>query len=383
MGRPLTPAAYRVDYVFTISGQEFVLTDEPVQIVAGAPEAQARRKLAVIAPVSLAYPFEVALFAPGAAKTVTVEVTAARATTSGTLSLVSAADGWKISPASQRFTLAAVGETKRFSFQVTAPAAGGSANLFANAVVNGGHYSAGRTVFSYPHLPVQLLQSPARLKVAAFPLAMKGKTVGYLPGAGDSVSDCLTQMGYTVKPLTGADLTPEKLRGLDAVVIGVRAFNERTDLAATLPGLFAWVEAGGTVVAQYNRSNNNLHFPLAPLPRSNDGSQPQLRVTDETAPVTFLAPDHPALNVPNKITAADFDGWVQERGAYFPATWDERYDPLLAMSDPGEKQPNSGLLVAPSGKGYFVYTSLSFFRQLPAGVPGAYRLFANLVSLGK
>jgi hypothetical protein len=109
-----------------------------------------------------------------------------------------------------------------------------------------------------------------------------------------------------------------------------------------------------------------------------------LRVTDETAPVTFIAPEHTALNVPNKITAADFNGWVQERGAYFPSTWDtERFTPLLAMSDPGEKQPDSSVLIAQHGKGYYVYTGVAFFRQLPAGVPGAYRLFANLVSLGK
>jgi len=106
-------------------------------------------------------------------------------------------------------------------------------------------------------------------------------------------------------------------------------------------------------------------------------------VTDENAPVTFLLPDHPALNVPNKITAADFAGWVQERGAYFASQWDDRYAAPLAMSDPGEKQPNSSLLIAKDGNGYYVYTSLAFFRQMPAGVPGAYRLFANLVSLGK
>jgi hypothetical protein len=151
-----------------------------------------------------------------------------------------------------------------------------------------------------------------------------------------------------------------------------------------MPGLFAWVEAGGTVIAQYNRPNNLKSKTLGPYSLSIEGSAPALRVTDETAPVTFLAPDHPVLNSPNKITAADFEGWVQERGLYFPSKWDEaRYVSILGMSDPGEAPLRSSLLVARHGKGYFVYTGLAFFRQLPAGVPGAQRLFANLVSLGE
>jgi len=166
------------------------------------------------------------------------------------------------------------------------------------------------------------------------------------------------------------------LRGLDAVVIGIRAFNVRTDLPAQLPALFDYVKSGGTVIEQYNRPTTN-HLAPFELEISND------RVTDENAAVTFLAPDHPALNTPNKITSADFAGWVQERGLYFPNHWDEHFTPLIACNDPGESPKKGGLLVARYGEGYFVYTGLAWFRQLPAGVPGAYRLFANLVSLGK
>ncbi|MEO6245471.1 MAG: PIG-L family deacetylase [Opitutaceae bacterium] len=383
IGQPINPPAFPVEFVFEIGGQTLVLADQPVQIVAGASEAQQRRSLAVISPVSLAFPYEVELFAPKATKTTVVEVTGARANAHGALQLTGPA-GWKISPASHTFTLAEVGEKATFAFTVTAPAGSSSGVLSATADVGGARYGTKRVEFSYAHLPLQLLQPPARLKVAAFDFAIRGKAVGYLPGAGDSVAENLAQLGYTVRPLTSADLTPEKLRGLDAVVIGVRAFNERKDLAANLPGLFAWVEAGGTVVAQYNRPANNLRGPLAPYELSINGSAPALRVTDETAPVTFVAPDHPALNTPNKISQADFEGWVQERGAYFPATWDKtKFATLLAMSDPGEQQPDSSVLVAQYGKGYYVYTGLAFFRQLPAGVPGAYRLFANLVSLGK
>ncbi|MSU49425.1 MAG: PIG-L family deacetylase [Opitutus sp.] len=383
IGQPINPPAFPVEFVFEIGGQTVVIADEPVQIVPGAPQAQQRRALAVIPPVSLGFPYEVELFAPGVARSTMVDVVAARAGVRGALQLTGPA-GWKISPASHPFNIAKVGDKARLTFTVTPPAQASSGSLNASAEIGGARYGTMRVEFSYPHLPVHLLQPPARLKVAAFDFAIRGKIVGYLPGAGDSVAENLGQLGYTVKPLTGADLTPEKLRGLDAVVIGVRAFNERKDLEKNLPGLFAWVEAGGTVIAQYNRPNNNLRLPLAPFPLSIAGNAPALRVTDETAPVTLLAPDHPALNVPNKIGPADFDGWVQERGAYFPSSWDEtRFTALLAMSDPGEKQPDSSLLVAKHGKGYYVYTGVAFFRQLPAGVPGAYRLFANLVSLGK
>ncbi len=382
IGQPENPPPFMVEYVFVVGDQDLVIPDEP-HAPATQPGESARR-LAVISPVSLSFGSVVALFTPGAKKSVEVEVTAARSGATGTLHLESPA-GWSISPASQPFKFSQTGEKTKLAFTVTAPAATASGSLLAVAeMADGTRYSNQHDEIHYAHIPVQILQPPARLKVAAFDFAIRGKAVGYLPGAGDDTASSLQQLGYTVTTLTGADLTVEKLRGLDAVVLGVRAFNERTDLAANLPGLLAYAEQGGTVIAQYNRPNGLRTPQLGPYPLSIAGQAPALRVTDETAPVTFLLPDHPALNTPNKITAADFAGWVQERGAYFASSWDgSHYAAPLAMSDPGETQPESSLLIAPHGKGFYVYTSLAFFRQLPAGVPGAYRLFANLVSLGK
>jgi LmbE family N-acetylglucosaminyl deacetylase len=382
IGTPENPPTFPIDYLFEVGGQTLAIATQPVQLVSAAPEAQAKRKLVAIPPVALSFPFEVALFAPGATKSVVVDVKAARAGVNGTIRLEAPA-GWKISPKSRAFEFKNVGDKSDFTFDLTAPAQLTTAEFTAVATVGKNSYTNGRVAINYPHLPVQLLLPPARLRVAAFDLKIRGQKVGYLPGAGDSTAENLTEMGYQVVTLSGLDLIPEKLKGLDAVVIGVRAFNERKDLEPNLPGLFAWVEQGGTVIAQYNRPANNLTKNLGPYPLSIAGNAPDLRVTDETAPVIFLAADHPALNFPNKITQADFDGWVQERGAYFPSKWDEPDVPLFAMSDPGEKQPDSSVLVAKYGKGYYVYTGLGFFRQLPAGVPGAYRLFANLVSLGK
>jgi hypothetical protein len=289
-----------------------------------------------------------------------------------------------VAPVAQPFQLAAVGARTTLRFEVTAPAQAGAGRMTAAAVLGGQRYSQQRIEINYPHIPLQLLQPPARARLLCTEVAKRGQRVGYLAGAGDDTAAALEQLGYAVTMLSGADLTPEKLAGLDAVVIGVRAFNERRDLSASVNGLWKYVENGGTVIAQYNRPNGLRTEALGPYSLSIQGSAPQLRVTDETAPVTVLAPEHPALTTPNRIGKADFDGWVQERGAYFPSTWDkEHYQPIFAMSDPGEAPLQSSLLVARHGKGYYVYTGLAFFRQLPAGVPGAYRLFANLVSLGK
>lgn len=380
IGQPENAPPFMVDYTFDVAGQKLVVSSEPL---APTKPGKPGRRLAIISPVSLRFGSGVALFAPGADKKIAVEVTAARAGERGQLRLEVPA-GWTVSPASQPFQLAKTGDKASLAFTVTAPAKAASGTVLAVAEVGGVKFSHQRVEIRYDHIPLQLLQTPARLKVSAFEHATRGKNVGYLPGAGDDTVEALEQLGYTVTTLKGADLTAEKLHGLDAVVIGVRAFNERTDLAENFPGLLAYVEAGGTVIAQYNRPNGLKAQQLGPYELSIQGPAPALRVTEENAPVVFLAPDHPALNRPNRIGPADFVGWVQERGTYFPSKWDqEHYTPILAMNDTGEQPLKSSLLIAKHGKGYYIYTGLTFFRQLPAGVPGGYRLFANLVSLGK
>ncbi len=373
IGQPENPPVFPIEYVFTLmGGLTFVVPVEPVQAGTG-------RRLDVIPPVSLDFVSDVKLFAPGSAHPVEIEITAARANSTGTLRLNAPAD-WKISPASQPFNLATVGEKKKFTFSVTAPEKPASASITASAQMGDATFGSRRIEIAYKHIPHLLLQPPACLKAICLDLAIRGQRIGYVPGAGDNVADALTQMGYEVTALTGADLTTNRLKDFDAVVIGVRAFNVRTDLASRMPALFDFVASGGNLIEQYNRPGNDLKSDqLAPYSLKLSGD----RVTDENAAVTFLAPEHPVLNTPNKITPADFDGWVQERGIYFPNQWDGHFTPILACNDAGESPLNGGLLVAQYGKGYFVYTGLVFFRELPAGVPGAYRLFANLISLGK
>ena len=376
IGLPENPPAFPIEQVFEVDGQTLVIPDEPVQVTTNM---MGRRRLDVIAPVSLRFVSDVKLFTPGATKPVEVEITAARNDAYGTLQL-EAPTGWEIKPALQSFRLAKTGARARFTFMVTAPKKPDTTRIVASAEIDGARFSNQRIEIHYAHIPLQLLQPPARLKVVSLDMATRGKRVGYIPGAGDDIAECLGEMGYDVTTLSGADLTTSRLADFDAVVVGIRAFNTRTDLVEHLPALFAFVEAGGNVIEQYNRPGNDLKTEqLTPYTLKLS----QERVTDENAPMTFLAPDHPVLNTPNKITGKDFDGWVQERGIYFPNQWDEHFTPILACNDAGEAPKQGALLVAKYGKGYFVYTSLVFFRQLPEGVPGAYRLFANLVSLGK
>jgi LmbE family N-acetylglucosaminyl deacetylase len=369
IGRPENPPVFPVEYVFEVAGQELVVHDEPV---AGT------RRLDVIPPVSLKFASGVQLFAPGSQRSVTMIVTAQRANSDGTLRLI-VPDGWQAMPESQSFNLSAVGDHADLQFTLTSPPQAAEAIVTADAAINGAHFNNQRIELKYSHLPFLLLQPAARLKAVALDWSIRGKTVGYIAGAGDDTEAALKQMGYSVVDLTGADLTPKKLHDLDAVVIGIRAFNVRNDLADSMPGLFNYIQNGGVVIAQYNRPDNEKTIGIAPF----DLHVSQARVTDPNAAMTFLAPDHPAMNTPNKITPADFDGWVQERGTYFPDDWDNHFTALFACSDAGEAPLKGSLLIAPYGKGYYVYTGLTFFRQLPAGVPGAYRLFANLVSLGK
>jgi LmbE family N-acetylglucosaminyl deacetylase len=374
IGRPENPPAYPIEQIFEVGGQKLVIADEPVEILATG----GHRRLEVVAPVALSFDYDVQNFIPGVARPVQVHIAAVRPGIAGELRLEAPPD-WKISPASQPFQIAEAGQKTTVAFTVTPPVHTTSTDMVAHAQLNGATYDVGRIEIRYSHIPPLLLQPTAQLKAVAMNLAIRGTSVGYLPGAGDSVAQCLEQMGYKVRQLDANDLTEDGLRGLDALVIGVRAFNVRTDLAAHLPAIFAFCEAGGNVILQYNRPEGTKTEKMSPYNLAISGD----RVTDEQSPVTFLAPDHPALNVPNKITSADFDGWVQERGIYFPNKWDDNFAPLIACNDPGEAPLKSGILVAKYGKGYFVYTSLVWFRELPAGVPGAYRLFANLVSLGK
>ncbi len=378
IGLPENPPAFPITYVFGIGGQQIHLADEPVQMIEDSARGLTARRLDVIPAASVGFATDVVVFRPGATKEVDVGVSAHRDNGAGTLAL-DAPVGWTVVPASRPVSASKAGNSGKYTFTITAPNTATTATIGAHVTIGDRTWNTSRGAIDYPHIPRQLLQPVANFKAVSVDIATRGKTVAYIPGAGDDVPEALDQMGYTVTKIPAKSVTADTLRRFDAVVIGVRASNTNADLGAAMPALTAYAEGGGTVIEQYNQNGSLRNTVLGPYPLSIGGD----RVTNEDAPVTFLAPDHPVLNAPNKITASDFEGWVQERGIYFPNFWDSRYTPILGMSDAGEAQLNGSLLIAKVGKGYFAYTGLVFFRELPAGVPGAYRLFANLISLGK
>jgi hypothetical protein len=290
--------------------------------------------------------------------------------------------GWECTPASRSFQLHDVGSEVSLSFRVR-PSAGvgpGSYEIRAVALTERGEeFGEGVTIIDYPHIPRAAILRTARARTSVFPVEVpEGLKVGYVMGSGDSGPDAIRQMGLDVELLAPDRIRDGDYGGLDVVVLGIRAYETRPDLRAANDALLGFARDGGTVIVQYNK----YEYPqggFAPFPV--EMARPHDRVTDEGATVRILEPGHPVFLEPNRIGQEDFEGWVQERGLYFLSEWDSRYTPLLAMADPGEEPKTGGLMVAEVGDGVYVYTGLAFFRQFPEGVPGAYRLFANLLSL--
>ncbi|MBP7142233.1 MAG: PIG-L family deacetylase [Opitutaceae bacterium] len=378
IGTPENSPVLPVEHVFEINGKTITAADSVVQVIDDPIRGEIRRQVQVVPPVTLYFPQDLELFSPGEERAVWVEVEATRPGTVGRIEIEAPA-GWAVKSSSQSFDLKDRGARARIPFTIEAPQEPATAMLGARATVNGAVVRTSRIDIRYDHIPAQLIQPPAQARLVSLNLAIKGKSVGYLPGAGDLVAESIRRMGCEVTILGSGDLTADRLRAFDSVVLGVRAFNTREDIEPSLPALFDYAQQGGTVIVQYNTTADLKSTRFAPYPLTLSRE----RVVDETAPVTILAVDHPAMTAPNRIGPADFEHWVQERGLYFPGRWDAHFTPLLSLADPGEPQRQGALLVAKHGKGWFVYTGLSFFRELPAGVPGAYRLFANLLSLGK
>ena len=291
--------------------------------------------------------------------------------------------GWRVEPASAPVRFGRPGEVREVRFTVTPPARTPAGDHPVSAVFvaeDGRRFARGVQLIDYPHVRARPLYHDARSVVRAFDVRVpQGLRVAYIEGAGEEGPGFLENLGITPVLLGEADLGEGDLDRFDVIVVGSRAYEVRMDLAAHNRRLLDWVARGGTMIVQYNKYELVLnHFTPFPLTMA----QPHGRVTDETAPVRMLDPSHPVFTTPNRIGEADWAGWVQERGLYFAQTWDPAYAPLLELGDPGETPLRGGLLVARHGQGTYVYTGLAFFRQFPAGVPGAYRLFANLLALG-
>jgi LmbE family N-acetylglucosaminyl deacetylase len=379
IGIPENAAAIPIIVTLTDNAMHTIIFEVPaVYRWTDAVQGERTRSVDVVPAVTANLGAPVYVFPDTQAKPVTVLLRNVNATGPVTVRL-RVPNGWTSDPASASVTFAKKGEESRATFQVKPPP--GESNALVHAEVetaDGKKIDLGVTNIDYPHIPAQRVFSDASAKLVRADIKKRGTRVGYVMGAGDEVPTALRQVGYDVTLLTDDDLDRGDFAKYDAIVTGVRAYNARPRMRLAHPKLMDYVKNGGTLVVQYNSTNPQPLLVDVPGPYPFKVSTD--RVTVEEAPVRFVHPDSPLLNVPNKITAADFSGWVQERGLNFVKDWDPQYQTVLASNDPGEPEKEGGELYAHYGKGTFIYTSYAWFRQLPAGVPGAYKMFVNLVS---
>lgn len=321
---------------------------------------------------------EVIIFNGTQSKEITVSVKAHKANAKGVLSLNIPTD-WKVNPKEIPFEITTKNEEKKFTFTLYPTKPEIATKLSAKAQIGNQTFDKKLITIQYPHIPKQTILVPSESKLVKLDIETKGKNIGYIMGAGDEVNKNLENLGFKVSTINPNEISIEKLQQFDAVILGIRAFNVIDELKYKNKTLFNYVANGGNLIVQYNTTNNLVTKEIAPynLELSRD------RVTDENAKVTFLQPDHKVLNQPNKITEKDFTGWVQEQGLYYPNKWSSEFIPILASNDEGESSKTGSLVIAKYGKGNYIYTGLSFFRELPEGVSGAYRLLANLIALDK
>jgi hypothetical protein len=382
--RPFEPAPLQAQARMRIAGAELPIGREATFRDVDPRQGELRRPVLVVPAVSIALEPEASILPTNEPHPLRyrVRLTAyGPQPVSGTLQATTL-QGWRADLDGTRLTLAP-GEPRDLELTVT-PAAGVRAGMApvvaAFQAEDGRRFSRGLQLVDYPHIRARPLYRQAASTVRAFDVRVPaGLRVAYVEGAGEAGPSILGQLGITPAVLNADSLAGADLSRYDVIVTGIRAYEVRPDLQRSNARLLEYVRNGGTLIVQYNKYEMvNGHFNAYPLTLAN----PHDRVTDETAPVTVLQPESPVFTTPNRITAADWEGWVQERGLYFAHTWDPAYTPLLEMADPGETPLRGGLLIAKYGQGTYVYTGLAFNRQLPEGVPGAWRLFANLLALG-
>lgn len=378
IGKPETPRKYFVDFNVLIADTPFTFTKTIIQRYAKPEKGELYRPFEIIPKVSAKIKEKVIIFNSNKQQNITVTVLAGSDNIEGNIE-IKHPENWNIYPKKQKISITNKGESQTLTFTIIPPSVQSEGLISPVISIDNKRYSKELIAIHYDHIPFQTVVLPSESKIVRLDIKKRGKNIAYIQGAGDVVPESLEQIGYNVKVLLLDDITPETLRNYDAVVMGIRAYNTLDNIKFKQKQLFDFVANGGNMVVQYNTSHRLKTKLLAPykLNLSRD------RVTDEHAEVRFLAPNHEVLNSPNKITKTDFKNWTQERGLYFPNKWAKEFTPILSMHDKNENAKDGSLLVAKYGKGYYIYTGLSFFREFPAGVSGAYRLFANIISLGK
>ncbi len=378
IGLPETPRVTKAIFNLKFYGETIPFEKELVYKSTDPVKGEVYQPFEIVPPVSASFNDKVLIYTNGAAKQIQLTVTAQKENAKGKVRLKAPAS-WKIEPKESNFDIQNNGGTANLMFTVTPPTEQSEANLIPEIIFEDAVYSNEVLKIDYDHIPLQTLVLPAKTKLVKLDIQKKGELVGYIDGAGDVIPESLEQIGYKVIRIDPNELNAASLAKFDAIVLGIRAYNTLDILKFKQAELLKYVENGGTLISQYNTNRGLVLDNIAPykLELSRD------RVTEEDAKVEFLNPQHPVLNSPNKITQKDFENWVQERGLYFSDSWAPEFTPILAMNDTNEASSKGSLLIAKYGKGHYIYTGLSFFRQFPDAVPGAFRLFTNLISIGK
>ncbi|WKD86311.1 Mycothiol S-conjugate amidase [Polaribacter huanghezhanensis] len=378
IGKPESDRPLQVEFNLNIWEHNISFTKNVVYRYSRSDVGEIYEPFEVLPEVTTKLSNKVLIFSDNSPQKVAVLVRAGTKNVRGFVSLEVPAN-WTIFPNQIPFSIAQKGDNVTVDFMVTPPVNQSEGILKSIATIDGKIYNKELIEINYNHIPKQSVLLNSEAKVVRLNIQKNGNYIGYITGAGDEIPESLRQIGYTVIPIDPNEINEENLHKFDAIVLGVRAYNTVDALKFKQKFLLDYVEKGGNMIVQYNTAGRGGIDVGAPfkLHISRD------RVTDETAKVSLLAKNHSLLNFPNKIEASDFDGWVQERGLYFPDEWSKQFTPILSMHDKDEPARNGSLLVAKHGKGHYIYTGLSFFRELPAGVSGAYKLFANMLSIGK
>lgn len=380
IGKPETPRALHMNFALNFDGYKVSIKRPIVYHYAKPDKGELYQPFEILPEATARFDDKVIIFADGEAKQIPITIKAHKDNLKGEVQFCYS-KGWTVDAETKPFEISKKGDEQIIVFTLTPPENQDESYIAPIVKVNGKQITKELVTIEYDHVPTQSILIPSEAKVVRLNLERLGENIGYIMGAGDDVPTSLEQIGYNVVRVDPLDIQAGSLNKFDAVVVGIRAYNVVEELKFKQRYLLDYVKNGGNLIVQYNTSGRwNKQFEnIAPYPLKLSRD----RVTDENSEVSIIAKKHALVNFPNPIVEKDFEGWVQERGLYFPNEWNSEFTPILSMNDKGESAKKGSLLVAPYGKGHYIYTGLSFFRELPAGVSGAYKLFANMLSLGK
>lgn len=379
-GKPINDSKTKVIYTVEVAGLRLKAERPLIYKYTDPVKGEIYRPFEILPPVTVNITEKVLVFTPGEVKNVNFLIKANTPEVKGILQL-QLPDGWIASVENSEINLKNKNDEVILSAKISCVNNSGGGELNASVKLNNQSYSQSIQRIEYDHIPYQFILSDAKVKLVLPDVKKTGTNIAYIPGAGDEMQACLKQIGYNVTELTDEMIASSDLSKYDAIITGIRAYNTNERLQQHYSKIMQYIENGGNLIVQYNTNSRvgPVIAKIGPYPFTVTRN----RVTDENAEVIFTKPQHKALTFPNKISNADFEGWIQERGIYFAGDLDKNYETIFKMKDPGENEQEGSLIIAKYGKGNFVYTGLAFFRELPAGVPGAYRLLANLISLPK